>query len=142
MAKSQWMFGLGVVGLACLGGLLGGTAVYWSHQPEFPLYGYIFDACLAAVLVFSLLRLKRWKAEMSDEFTVAKKRIATQVGLMTGFVLFLILSLLPHLFPHSYRGVLASLDGYEGFNLGQACGMLPFAVGLVVGQIAAWWRYR
>ena len=95
MARSQWLFGFGVAGLACLGGLLGGTAVYWSHQPEFPLYGYIFDACLAVVLVFSLLSLRRWKAEMSDEFAVAKKRIATQVGLMTGFALFLVLSLLP-----------------------------------------------
>ncbi len=142
MTRSGWMFGAGVVTLACLGGLLGGTAVYWSNQPQFPLYGYIFDACVAVVLVFSLLRLKRWKAETSDEFAIAKKRIATQVGLMTGFMLFLVLSLLPHLMPHTYRNLLAPMDGYEGFNLGQACGILPFAIGMVIGQIAAWWRFR
>ncbi|MEI9903647.1 MAG: hypothetical protein WDN06_06430 [Asticcacaulis sp.] len=142
MTQSRWMFGAGVLTLACLGGLLGGTAVYWSHQPQFPLYGYIFDACVAAVLVFSVLRLKRWKAKISDEFTVAKQRIATQVGLTTGFVLFVILSLLPHLLPHFYRGVLAPFDGYEGFNLGQTFGMLPFAIGIVVGQVAAWMKYR
>ncbi len=142
MAKTQWMFGFGVVGLACLGGLLGSTAVYWSHQPQFPMYGYIFDACVAAVLVFGLMRLKQWQSESCDEFAVAKKRIATQVGLTTGFMLFLAMSLLPHLFPQAYRGVLAPLTGYEGFNLGQACGMLPFAVGMVIGQIVAWMKYR
>ncbi len=142
MTQSRWMFGASVLTLACLGGLLGGTAVYWSRQPEFPLYGYIFDACLAVVLLFSIQQFRRRMAETCDEFAVAKKRLATQVGLMTGFMMFMVMSLLPHLLPHSYHAVLAPMDGYEGFNLGQTFGMLPFAVGMIVGQIAAWMKYR
>ena len=143
MKKTKWLFFAAVACLALIGGILGGTATYWAHQPVFPLYGYIFDGCLAVVLVFSLLSLKRWMAAASDEFTVAKKRLATQIGLMTGFALFLVLSLLPHLFPHSYRAFLEPLGSpYEGFNLGQTFGMLPFAFGMIVGQVVSWMKYR
>lgn len=143
MMSSRWNFGLAVITLGCLAGLLCGTLMYWSRQPQFPVYGYLFDGILAVVVVFGVVRLRKWKAAISDEFAVAKKQLATQIGFIAGFILYTAVNILPVIFRHGYDVMLAHLDGpREGFIMGQAAGMAPFVVGLMIGQVAAWWKYR
>lgn len=128
---------------ACLIALVVGTAVYWSRQPVFPIYGYIFIACLIVVMVFTAFNMRRWRTEGLDEFQVAKKRMATQIGFIAGFVIYSAVNILPFLFRDAYNTMFLHLDGpREGFILGQVAGMAPFVLGLFIGHIVAWAKFR
>jgi len=134
MALSKSRFTGGVLALALIGGLLGGFNLYWGRAPQFPLYGTILDLCAIPVVILLVLYVRRLKAASADEFSVAKKRYAAQ-SLLSG--------LFPIFFPDLYRQFLASLDGAsDGFLMGRVSGMAPFVLGLLIGQVSAWLKYR
>ena len=129
--------------LVVTAGLLGGLNMLWVRHPPFPVYGYIIDLVAVPTVIAGLLYVRRIKAETMDEFMVAKKRFAAQSGFVIGFVLFAATGLLPLLFPEAYRQFLSSLDGAnDGFIMGRISGMAPFVLGLLLGQVGAWLKYR
>jgi uncharacterized protein YjeT (DUF2065 family) len=143
MVLSKSRFTGGVLALALIGGLLGGFNLYWGRAPQFPLYGTILDLCAIPVVILLVLYVRRLKAASADEFSVAKKRYAAQSGFVIGFALFLLSGLFPIFFPDLYRQFLASLDGAsDGFLMGRVSGMAPFVLGLLIGQVSAWLKYR
>lgn len=129
--------------LALAGGFLGGFNMLWVRHPPFPVYGYIIDLVAVPAVLAGLLYLRRIKAETMDEFMVTKKRFAAQSGFVIGFVLFAVSGLLPLIFPQAYHQFIASLDGAnDGFIMGRVSGMAPFVLGLLLGQVGAWLKYR
>ncbi|MBW8882254.1 MAG: hypothetical protein JF615_12775 [Asticcacaulis sp.] len=143
MTQSRWPFVVSVLLMAATGGLLGGFNMHWGRQTVFPLYGILIDILAVPVLVYMILYVRRMKAAISDEFSVAKKRFAAQTGFVVGFALFAITGLVPLIFQAPYHAFIASLDGAnEAFIMGRVFGMAPFVFGLLIGQIAAWARYR
>lgn len=136
-------FYLGVLALALVGGLLGGFNMMWIKHPPFPVYGYVVDLIAVPAVVAGVLYLRRIKATAMDEFMVAKKRFAAQSGFVIGFALFAVSGLVPLVFPQAYNQFLASLDGAnDGFIWGRISGMAPFVIGLLLGQVGAWLKYR
>ena len=143
MKTSQWPFVAGIVTLGLLGGLLGGLNLMWSRQAQFPIYGYIADIVIVGVFIYLFVNVRRMKAESTDEFHVAKKRLAAQTGIILGFVIYAVSNALPLFFPHTSRAFLASMDGAEeGFIIGRVFGMAPFVIGLLIGQVVSWARYK
>jgi|GEM_PF-2178635 len=143
MIISKSRFIVGVLVLALMGGLLGGFNMHWSREPSFPLYGAMIDLCAVPVLIMLILYVRKLKTASTDEFGVVKKRYAAQNGFIIGFALFLISGMLPIVFPDLYRQFIASLDGaHEGFLMGRVTGMAPFVLGLLIGQVSAWLKYR
>jgi len=143
MTGSKWKFAGGIFCLALIGGLLGGFNMSWSREASFPLYGLLIDLCAIPVFIALFIYVRRLKAASTDEFSIAKKRYAAQSGFMIGFVLFLLTGLFPIVLPDLYRQFIAGLDGaHEGFLMGRVSGMAPFVIGLLIGQVAAWLKYR
>ena len=143
MTGSKWKFTGGILVLALIGGLLGGFNMSWSREESFPLYGAIIDICAVPVMIMLILYVRKLKAVSTDEFSVAKKRYAAQNGFIIGFALFLVSGVFPIFFPDLYRQFIASLDGaHEGFLMGRVTGMAPFVLGLLIGQVTAWLKYR
>jgi hypothetical protein len=143
MTGSKWKFAGGVLVLASIGGLLGGFNMSWSREASFPLYGVIIDLCAIPVMIMLILYIRKLKAASTDEFSVTKKRYAAQNGFVIGFALFLITGLFPIFLPDVYRQFIAGLDGaHEGFLVGRVSGMAPFVLGLLIGQVGAWLKYR
>ncbi len=143
MIQSRWPFIGGIATLALMGGLLGGLNLLWSRQPVYPVYGYIVTGCVLAVMIFVVFRIRRWSSENMDEFQVTKKRFAAQTGFIFGFVIYAVTNALPLFFPDASNAFLATMDGArEGFIIGRVFGMAPFLIGLLIGQVAAWLRYR
>jgi uncharacterized protein YjeT (DUF2065 family) len=143
MTGSKWKFAGGVLVLASIGGLLGGFNMSWSREASFPLYGVIMDLCAIPVMIMLILYIRKLKAASTDEFSVTKKRYAAQNGFVIGFALFLITGLFPIFLPDVYRQFIAGLDGaHEGFLVGRVSGMAPFVLGLLIGQVGAWLKYR
>jgi uncharacterized protein YjeT (DUF2065 family) len=132
-----------VLVLASAGGLLGGFNMMWIRHPPFPAYGYIIDLIAVPAVVAGLLYVRRIKAATMDEFMVTKKRFAAQSGFVIGFLLFALSGVIPLIFPQAYHQFLAGMDGAnEGFIMGRVFGMAPFVVGLLLGQVGAWLKYR
>jgi uncharacterized protein YjeT (DUF2065 family) len=143
MMGSKWKFAGGVAVAALIGGLLGGFNMSWSREASFPLYGVIIDICALPVLIMLILYVRKLKAATTDEFSIAKKRYAAQSGFIIGFALFLITGLFPIFLPDLYRQFIASMDGAnDGFLIGRVSGMAPFVLGLLIGQVGAWLKYR
>ncbi len=143
MTQSRWPFVVAVGGFASLCGLLAGFNLHWSREASFPLHGLIIDVCAVPVLIYIFVYVRRLKAASTDEFAVTKKRFAAQTGFVFGFVLFGLSGVFPLVFPGAYHAFIGSLDGaHEGFIMGRVLGMAPFVIGLLIGQIAAWMRYR
>lgn len=143
MTGSKWKFAGGVLVLASIGGLLGGFNMSWSREASFPLYGVIIDLCAIPVMIMLILYIRKLKAASTDEFSVTKKRYAAQNGFVIGFALFLITGLFPIFLPDVYHQFIAGLDGaHEGFLVGRVSGMAPFVLGLLIGQVGAWLKYR
>jgi hypothetical protein len=142
MSTTSWPYRLGILALAALGGVMGGTLYYWSSRPPVPPYAYIIEGALFLALIAGIFTLRRLKTSC-DEFAVAKKRLATQFGFQIGFALYAVVNLAPLLAPHLFRDFFSSLDGArEGFIMGQVAGMAPFVLGLLAGQFIAMWKYR
>jgi len=136
-------FYIGVLALALLGGLLGGFNLHWSRQPQFPAYGYVFDAVAATLFVVLFWYMRKLKAATMDEFAVAKKRFAAQSGFMIGLVIFLLSGLWPVFFRDSYQHFIAwTGTADDAFTMGRAFGVAPFVIGLMLGQAGAWLKYR
>jgi uncharacterized protein YjeT (DUF2065 family) len=115
----------------------------WVRHPPFPVYGYVVDLVAVPAVVAGLLYLRRIKAATMDEFMITKKRFAAQSGFVLGFLLFAVSGLFPILFPLAYNQFIASLDGAnDGFIIGRVSGMAPFVLGLLLGQVGAWLKYR
>ncbi len=143
MVKSRGLYWLSVAALATLCGLIGGFNYHWMHMAAFPAYGIILDLLAAPVVVGLVFHVRRMKKQTSDEFSVAKKRFAAGTGFAVGFVLFAISGIVPVFLPDLYHQFINSLDGAnDGFIMGRVAGMAPFVIGLVVGQIASWIKYR
>jgi len=143
MLSSSWTYRIGLVALAAMGGVLGGTIFYWAQHPPVPVYAYLFDSILLLAVMAGVVLVRRLKGAACDEFALAKKRLATQIGFQAGFALYAVVNLVPLLAPSLFRDLFASLDGpREGFILGQVAGMAPFVLGLLIGQGAALWKYR
>ncbi len=142
MMQSRWPFIGGIVALGAAGGLLGGINHYWVNHGPFPAYGLIIDLLALPVLLAGILYVRRFGKRSSDEFSVAKKRYATQYGMIIGLILFAITGVWPIVLPGLYHSFIASLDGADdGFIMGRVFGMAPFIIGLLVGQVLAWKRY-
>ena len=143
MKQSRWPLVGGIATLALLGGSLGGLNLVWARQASYPIYGYVTDLCVLAVMIFVIFRMRRWRAENSDEFLVAKKRFAAQTGFIFGFVIYAVSNALPLFFPEASNAFLDQLDGArEGFIIGRVFDMAPFVIGLLIGQVVSWVRYR
>ncbi|MGZ3298742.1 MAG: hypothetical protein ACXU8U_06245 [Asticcacaulis sp.] len=143
MKDKRWMLYLAIFGAAVAGGLLGGFNYHWSHLPKFPIYGYAADLIVFPLLVGLILYARRLKLTSVDEFSVVKKRIAAATGMAFGMIAFVALNAVPILLPQPYHAFLASLDGTEdAYLMGRVVGMAPFAIGLFIGQIVTWARYR
>lgn len=143
MTVSTWACRFGIALMAVLGGLVGGTVYYWAQHPPFPVYGYLIEGVLILLIIAGVFVVRRLKGAACDEFAVVKKRLATQIGFQVGFGLYAVVNLAPLLAPQAFRDFFAHLDGArEGFIMGQVAGMAPFVFGLLIGQIAAQWKYR
>ncbi len=131
------------LGVMVAGGLLGGFNYHWAHESTFPVYGYAIDALVVPLVIAAILYIRRLKIAQADEFTVAKKRLAAQNGLIAGFLLYAVMNLMPIVFPHAYDAFVQSLGGAgDAFAIGRLIGMVPFVVGLLYGQTVAWLKYR
>ena len=143
MKTSRWPFIGGIVTLGLLGGLFGGSNLMWSRQPQFPIYGYMADIVIVGVFIYVFINVRRMRAASTDEFQVAKKRMAAQTGIILGFVIYAVSNALPLFFPHTSKAFLASMDGPEdAFIIGRVFGMAPFVIGLLIGQVVSWAKYR
>ncbi len=125
------------------GGLLGGFNFHWAHMSHFPVEGIAIDLLAVPVVIGLILYVRRIKHAQADEFSVAKKRMAAQTGLLIGALGFVLISVLEMVFPAAYHAMLSHLDDAEdGYAVGRIVGMAPFAIGVVIGQIVAWSKYR
>ena len=132
-----------MVALCLLAGLLGGFNVMWLRHGDFPAYGWLVDLIAAPLLVGLLLYARRLKVLAVDEFAVAKKNYAIQISFRVGLVLFCLTGLFPILFKTEYHAFLTSMDGLDdAFTIGRVFGIAPFFIGLLVGQVASWAKYR
>ena len=138
---ARFWIGIGVLALAA--GMLGGFNMMWVRHPPFPVYGYVIDLIAVPAIIAGLLYARRIKAATMDEFMVTKKRFAAQSGFVIGFVLFAVSGVIPLVFPDAYHQFIASLDGADdGFIMVRISGMAPFVIGLLLGQVGAWLKYR
>lgn len=143
MKPSSWTVRFGIAGLALMGGLLGGTLQHWMRQPTFPIYGYVVDIALLAAIITGVVYLRRWKAMVSDEFSVAKKRLAMQIGLQVAFALYVFVNIVTAFFPAAFQWLLGAMtDKHDAFVAGQAIGLCALLIGLISGFAAAEWKYR
>ncbi len=143
MRNKKGLFIVGVIAAGLLGGLLGGFNLHWSRMPAFPVYGYVFNAIVIPLLFTLIFFVRKLKAATTDEFAVAKKGRAALTGLTTGMVLFLLTGTWPIFSPGTYHAFIAWTGSADDvFTMGRMFGMAPFLIGLVVGQISAWMKYR
>ena len=147
MEPTWWRLrGTGVaVLILCMGaGLVNG---YWlSGGHALPIYGWVIDVLLAAVVVAVIVRsviyVRRNREVLADEFQVTKTRYATHTGFVIGLLVYSLTSLWPMLHPDSYHATLARLGSEDAYSIGRVAGMLPFVFGMCIGQVAAWLKYR
>ena len=124
-------------------GLLGGYNVYWGHLPHFPVGGIAIDLLAVPAIIGLILYVRRVRCAQADEFSVTKKRIAAQTGLVVGAIGFVLISGLQMILPAEYHALLSHLDGAEdGYEVGRVVGMAPFVIGVIIGQIVAWSKFR
>ncbi|EGF92486.1 putative membrane protein [Asticcacaulis biprosthecium C19] len=143
MTATRGTFITGIVFLGAMAGLLGGFNLHWSREPVFPLYGILIDVLAVPALIYVLLYVRRLKVAATDEFAQTKKRLAAQTGIVIGFGLFAVSGIVPMIFPDAYTSFIGTLDGaHEGFLMGRVLGMAPFVLGLIVGQVVVWTKYR
>ncbi len=125
------------------GGLLGGFNFHWAHLSHFPVEGIAVDLLAVPVVIGLILYVRRIRRAQADEFSVVKKRMAAQTGLLIGALGFVLISVLQLVLPGAYHAMLSHLDDAEdGYAIGRVVGMAPFAIGVVIGQILAWSKYR
>lgn len=147
MEPTWWRLrGIGVaVLILCMGaGLLNG---YWlSGGRDLPIYGWAMDAVLAAgvvtVIVWAVIYVRRNREVLADEFQVTKTRYATHTGFVIGLLIYSLTSLWPMLHPASYQVLLGRIGSEDAYSIGRVAGMLPFVLGMCIGQVAAWLKYR
>ncbi|ESQ93022.1 hypothetical protein ABAC460_01855 [Asticcacaulis sp. AC460] len=143
MTATRGAFIIGIVVLGAMAGLLGGFNLHWSREAVFPLYGILIDVLAIPALIYVFLYVRRLKVAVTDEFAETKKRLAAQTGFVVGFGLFAVSGIVPMVFPEAYNTFIGTLDGaHEGFLMGRVLGMAPFVIGLVIGQVVAWTKYR
>ena len=139
--KIPFIAAIALLGLTA--GILAGFNRHWGMLPVFPLYGILIDICAVPVLIYMFIFARRMAKASTDEFSVTKKRMGAQVGFVIGFALFAVTGVIPLIFPQAYNAFIATLDGAnEGFIMGRVFGMAPFVIGLLIGQVTAWLRYR
>lgn len=132
-----------MLALCLLAGLVGGFNAMWIRHGDFPAYGWLVDLVAAPALIGLMLYARRLKSLAVDEFAVVKKRYAIQIGFMVGMVLFCLTGLFPILFKTHYHAFLNSMDGADdAFTIGRVFGIAPFFIGLLVGQVVSWMKYR
>ena len=143
MKQAKWLFFVVVACAALIAGALGGFSLHWSRQPAFPLYGMTLDLIGVPVVIGLILYARRLKRASSDEFSVAKKRYAVTTAFLCGAVLYMLCGALTIFLPQPYHAFIASLGDAQGaFEIGRVAGFAPFALGLVIGQVASWLKYR
>ncbi len=129
-------------GAIVLGGLLGGLNFHWAHNGVFPVYGYGVDFALLAILVLLVLYVRRVRMTQADEFSIVKKRTAASTGMMFGFAAYGVGTIARGVFASGYTAMLDRLPGKDdAFILGLSLGMLPFALGMLVGSLFVWRKY-
>lgn len=132
-----------ILAAGLIAGLVGGFTAYWGRMTVFPVYGYVIDLLAFLALAALILRARKLKIQTSDEFSVVKKRLATQQGFLIGAILFVLSGFFPYVLPHVYHGLMLSLGSPEdGYAIGRLAGFAPFVIGLLVGQVMAWLKYR
>ncbi len=142
MSNNKLPFWAGLIAVALFGGFMGAINVTWRHH-GFPSWGVPADLVAVAIIAVAVIYLRRLKAATTDEFAVVKKRYAASTGVMIGIVIFLLSGLWPTLSPDSYTAFLAwSGSPDDVFVMGKVFGFAPFVLGLLIGQIAAWIKYR
>jgi len=143
MQNKKWLFWGGIFILALLGGLLGGFNLRWSRMPQFPVYGYVLDAVVVPLFFLLLFYVRKLKSETTDEFDVAKKRYAAQSGLMVGLVIFILSGLWPIFSRSTYEAFIVWAGTPDDiFTMGRVFGIVPIVIGLIIGQVGAWLKYR
>ena len=143
MNERRSLLYVAMAGVVLGSGLLGGCNVYWAHMPHFPVEGMAIDLLAVPAIIALIFYVRRVRRAQADEFSVTKKRIAAQTGLVVGAVGFVLISGLQLVLPAEYHAMLSHLDGAEdGYEIGRVVGLAPFIVGLMVGQVVAWRKYR
>jgi hypothetical protein len=143
MLKQKLFFFPVVLALGALAGVVVGFNTFWVRQGDFPAYGWLVDLIAAPLFVALLLYARRLKRLAVDEFAVAKKNYAIQISFRVGLVLFCLTGLFPILFKTEYHAFLNGMDGADdAFTIGRVFGIAPFFIGLLVGQVASWAKYR
>ncbi len=135
--------GIGLIVLIL--GLMAGAlnAIWLSNGRALPVYGIIVDALLAAICVAVIVRgvMVARNQPMADEFQVMKTRHATHLGFVVGLGLYSLASLWPYVHPDSYHALMSRIGGDDAFSMGRVAGMLPFVIGMCIGQVATWMKF-
>ncbi len=135
-------FWAGLFAVALFGGFMGAINVTWRRH-GFPTWGVPADVTAVVVIAIAVFFLRRLKAKSTDEFSIAKKRYAATTGVMIGMIIFLLSGLWPILSPGSYAAFLVWCGSPDDvFVMGKVFGFFPFVLGLLIGQVAAWAKYR
>jgi len=125
-----------------LGGTLGGLNFFWAHHGAIPAYGYVVDAVLLGLTIVLILYVRRERKLRTDEFLVVKKRTMATTAMMFGFVTYGLGMVARGVLAGPYNALLDQLPGKDdAFTLGLSLGMLPFALGLLVGLVFVWRKY-
>jgi hypothetical protein len=140
MEPTWWRIsGFVVLILSLLAALLYGHALNGGHALPIDI---ILALGVVAVIALAVVYSRRHRQVPADEFLVAKTRYATYGGFMIGLVLYCLASLWPFVHPASYHAALSRFGTEDGYSIGRVSGMVPFVVGMWIGQVAAWLKYR
>ena len=143
MTEKKGLFYLAMTAAMVGGGLLGGYNYHWVHLPHFPIAGIVIDLLAVPVVIGLILYVRRIRRAQADEFSVAKKRLAAQTGLLAGATGYVLISVLQLVFPGGYHFLLSHLDdAADGYEVGRVVGLAPFIIGLIIGQVVAWRKYQ
>jgi len=134
--------------LSCALGILNAVWLYGSSD-GLTMAQIVFDALagcalLAAAVALTIqARKSPDRLGFSDEYAGARRRYASQIGLIAGLVLFVISLIAKTIVPDAFDFLIdANAGKRDAFFSGHMMGGYTFYIGVMIGWVVAYIKYR
>lgn len=136
-----------LTGLGCAWGVVNVAWLYRSDgfTPGQIVFNVVTGIGLLALAIILTLQARKNPNTLgfSDEYSEARKRYASQIGVLVGLVLFVCSIFAKNLLPEAFETLTASFANQrDAFSSGHLIGGVTFYVGIMVGWAVAYIKYR